>query len=99
MSTAQAPGDWQREMETLRERIQQIDDRLVGLLVQRVALAREVGAAKRRAGLPALDPRREAAVVRHAGERARAAGIHDEDVRYIFWHVIGLCRRAQLEEM
>jgi chorismate mutase len=44
-----------------------------------------------------LDPAREAAVVRRAGTVARDAGLEDEDVRYIFWHLIGLSRRAQME--
>lgn len=90
-------GDWPPELESLRQQIQGVDDALIALLVDRVTLARRVGEAKQGAGLPTLDPRREAAVVRRAGEQARRAGLHDEDVRYIFWHIIGLCRRTQME--
>jgi len=81
----------------LRGRIQQIDRELIGLIAERVRLARDVGAAKRALGMPTLDPAREAAVVRNAGETAREMGVGDEDVRYIFWHLIGLSRRAQME--
>ena len=81
----------------IRARIEQIDRALIGLIAERVQLGREVGAAKRELGMPTLDPAREAAVVRRAGELARDAGIADEDVRYIFWHLIGLSRRAQME--
>ena len=63
----------------------------------RVRLARDVGRTKRAAGLPTQDPAREAAVIRHAAELAREAGLQDDDVRTIFWQVIGLSRRAQLE--
>jgi chorismate mutase len=98
MSGAGADSDWSAELEALRTQIEAVDDRLIALLQERVRLARQVGVAKRAAGLPTLDPRREAAVVRRAGEQARAAGLQDEDVRYIFWHVIGLSRRAQMEE-
>jgi chorismate mutase len=84
-------------LSELRGRIQQIDRELIGLIADRVRLAREVGEAKRALGAPILDPAREAAVVRNAGELARQAGIGDEDVRYIFWHLIGLSRRAQME--
>ena len=86
------------ELERLRVEIERIDQELIGLIVERVQRAREVGEAKRAAGLPTLDPPREAAVVRRAGMLAREAGLADEDVREIFWHVIGLCRRAQLGE-
>jgi len=86
------------EMERLRQEIESIDRQLIELVARRVDLAREVGRAKRAAGLPTLDPAREAAVVRRAGQVAREVGIADEDVRYIFWHLIGLSRRAQMEE-
>ena len=86
------------EMERLRQEIESIDRQLIELVARRVDLAREVGRAKRTAGLPTLDPAREAAVVRRAGQVAREVGIADEDVRYIFWHLIGLSRRAQNEE-
>lgn len=97
MST-EAPGDPRVELERLREEIERVDRSLIELVGERVHLARRVGAAKRLAGLPVLDPTREAAVVRRAGTLAREAGLEDEDVRYIFWHLIGLSRRAQMEE-
>ena len=86
-----------RELARSRERIEEIDRAVVGLLAERVAIAREIGRFKRVAALPTLDPAREAAVVRHAGELAREALIDDESVRQIYWHVIGMSRRAQLE--
>ena len=86
-------------MDRLREEIESIDRSIIELIARRVDLAREVGRAKRAAGLPTLDPAREAAVVRRAGQVAREVGIEDEDVRYIFWHLIGLARRAQNEEV
>jgi chorismate mutase len=81
----------------LRGEIERIDRQLIDLIAARVRLAREVGAVKSQLGIPTLDPAREAAVVRRAGELARQAGVGAEDVRYIFWHLIGLSRRAQME--
>jgi chorismate mutase len=89
-----APADLMR----LREEIERIDRELIRLIGERVRLARSVGVAKRAADLPTLDPAREAAVVRRAAALARESGLDDDDVRYIFWHLIGLARRAQLEE-
>lgn len=96
--SAETSPDALVQLEQLRGEIERIDRDLIRLIAERVALGRRVGLAKRDAGLPVLDPAREAAVVRRAGTLARQANLVDEDVRYIFWHLIGLSRRAQLEE-
>ena len=90
-------ADAETELLQIRREIERIDRALIGLIAERVALARRVGSAKRTLDLPILDPAREAAVVRRAGALAREAGLEDEDVRYVFWHLIGLSRRAQME--
>ena len=81
-----------------RHEIEQIDRELVALLAKRVAVSREIGAMKKVAGLPTLDPAREAEVIRRAAGLAREAGVNDEKVRDIFWHVIGLSRAVQVDE-
>lgn len=96
--SSRASADALAQLELLRGEIEHIDRDLIRLIAERVTLGRRVGLAKRDAGLPVLDPKREAAVVRRAGILAREANLEDEDVRYIFWHLIGLSRRAQLEE-
>jgi chorismate mutase len=89
-------GELPADLAQLRERIEQIDRTLITLIAERVDAARAVGRAKRAHGLPILDPTREAAVVRRAVELARAQNVDEEDVREIYWHLIGLSRRAQL---
>lgn len=86
------------ELRQVRGEIECVDRAIVGLIAERVALARRVGPLKQALGMPILDPPREAAIVRRAGELARDAGLSDEDVRYVFWHLVGLSRRVQLEE-
>ena len=81
-----------------RQQIEAIDRELVGLLGKRVSLSKEIGAMKKVAGLPTLDPAREAEVIRRAAAMARDAGLNDEKVRDIFWHVIGLSRAVQVDE-
>jgi chorismate mutase len=86
------------ELARLREDIERVDQEIVCLIAERMRLARAVGIAKHDAGLATLDHAREATVVRRAVELARAAGVSDVDeVRQIFWQLIGLCRRAQVE--
>ena len=93
-----AETDPAAELVRIRGEIERIDRGIVGLIAERVELARRVGPLKQALGMPILDPPREAAIVRRAGELAREAGLHDEDVRYVFWHLVGLSRRVQLEE-
>ena len=85
------------ELIRLRDEIEQIDRSLVALIAKRVELARAVGNVKRAHGLATLDPAREAAIIRRSGVLARENGLAEEDVREIFWHLVGLSRRAQLE--
>ncbi len=85
-----------KPLAELRELIRGIDDELLRLVRRRLEVAREVADAKRAAGLPVLDPAREAAVVRYAGEFAREHDLDEEDVRALFWALIGLTRRAEL---
>ncbi|HSU13570.1 chorismate mutase [Longimicrobium sp.] len=96
--SAPAAAPARAQLAEIRDRIEQLDRQIIGLIAERVQLGREVGGVKRELGLPTLDPAREAAVVRRAGALAREAGLDDEDVRYIFWHLIGLSRRVQMEE-
>lgn len=85
------------ELAQCRAEIEEIDQRLVELLAERVALGRKTATIKRAAGLPILDPQREAEVIRRAVTTAREHDLPVEAVREVFWHVVGLSRRAQEE--
>jgi chorismate mutase len=86
------------ELSRCREEIERIDDEIIKLLARRLTLGRQTGTLKREAGLPILDPAREAAVIRRVAEVAREAGLPPEPIREIFWQIVGLSRRAQEPE-
>lgn len=86
------------ELDQLRAQIRELDRSIIDLIAERVRLAQRIGETKRAAGLGTLDPAREAAVVRHAGTLAREARLDPEDIRPLFWRIIGLSRRAQQTE-
>jgi len=99
--TADHSAQAEAALQTLhrcRHEIESLDRELITLLARRVAVSKEIGVAKRGAGLPTLDPAREAEVIRRAAGMARDAGLNDEKVRDIFWHVIGLSRSVQVDE-
>ena len=95
MSETQDPA---AALKNRRRDIENVDRQLVQLLAERVRIGKEIGSLKRTEGLPTVDPAREAEVIRRAGEMAREAGIPDEPVRAIFWQIVGLSRRAQVDE-
>ncbi len=92
-------GEGREDLERLRREIEDVDRELIRLIARRVGLAREVGIAKRAAGLPALDPAREAEVLRRASEVATREGASEEDVHYLFRYLIEMARRAQVDRM
>jgi chorismate mutase len=85
------------ELTRCREEIERIDNEIVGLLARRLALGKRTGELKRLAGLPILDPTREAAVIRRVTGVARDVGLPSESVREVLWQIVGMSRRAQEE--
>ena len=85
------------ELARCRDEIERIDNEIIGLLARRLTLGRRTGDLKRAAGLPILDPTREAAVIRRITGVARDAGLPVEPVREIYWQIVGMSRRAQEE--
>lgn len=79
----------------LREEILACDEDLVRVVGRRRELVAEIGRLKRELGLPVTDPSREAAVVRRAGEMARALGLDEELVRDLLWKVMASARADQ----
>ena len=78
-----------------REEIEAIDREIIALLAKRLELGKRTGPLKRAAGLPILDPTREAAVIRRVTTVAREAGLPPEPIREVFWQIVGMSRRVQ----
>jgi chorismate mutase len=83
------------ELARCRSEIERIDNEIIGLLAERLALGKRTGDLKRVAGLPILDPTREAAVIRRVTTAARDAGLPPEPIREVFWQIVGMSRREQ----
>ncbi|MFN8573569.1 MAG: chorismate mutase [Gemmatimonadaceae bacterium] len=86
------------ELAERRAEIHEVDRAIIELLARRVVIGRQIGKLKRDAGLPVLDPGREAEVIRAVGEMARAQTLPSEPVREIFWRIVALSRQVQWEE-
>lgn len=84
-------------LEELRGQIEALDRELVTLIGRRRDLAILIGRAKQTLGLPILDPKQEAKVVRRAAEIARNLGVDEELTRDVIWRIIAAARAVQEE--
>lgn len=82
-------------LEALRQRILEVDERLVDLIGERRRLVLLIGRLKAAQGLPVLDPSREATVVRRAAALAREKGVDEELTRDVIWRIMASAREAQ----
>lgn len=62
------------ELDALRDKIDEVDEKIVRLLEDRMALSREIGECKACYGMPVLDEEREAIVI-----RSRASMLKNKD--------------------
>ena len=85
------------ELEGLRERISEVDDRLIRIIGERRDLVLAVGRLKEILNLPVMDPAQEAKVVRKAAGRARESGVDEEMTRDVIWRIIASARATQEE--
>jgi chorismate mutase len=93
--SGQSGSDALTELAACRDEIERLDNEIIILLGRRMMFGKRTGELKRAAGLPILDPTREAAVIRRVTETARDAGLPVEPIREIFWQIVGMSRRAQ----
>jgi chorismate mutase len=83
-----------REIEEWRLRIDQIDTQLMKLLNSRSACAVEIGRIKKRLGLPAYSPEREAWILERV-MRESPGPLQPEAVRRVFERIIDESRRLE----
>lgn len=84
-----------QKLESLREKIHEIDQELVQLLQKRIQTALQIGQIKSDLGLPIFDPQREHEVIAHVLEVPHAP-IDSESLKILFTHILDICRKAEM---
>jgi chorismate mutase len=74
----------------MRKKIDEIDDKLVLLLKDRMDLCKSIGEVKRELGAPVKDRRREDEVYLHVMAKALECGLDPQKVEGIFKEIIAL---------
>jgi chorismate mutase len=81
-------------LESLRRRIDDLDEQLVRLLSARATAALEVGRVKRSAGIEIYQPTREAEVLAHVADVNRGP-LDNGAIRRLFERIIDEARRLE----
>jgi chorismate mutase-like protein len=92
------PPDALQTLAKCRERIDQIDRRLVELLNERTTIAEEIGRAKRGADLPIYEPKRESEVFNNITSH-NGGPLTEDGLKRIFERIIDEMRRVQKDRM
>ena len=84
-------------IDELRQRIDQLDERLVELLNERAHCALEIGKLKRTLGLDVYQPDREADVLAHVRTHGKTTGspLEGDAIARVFERIIDEARRIE----
>ena len=89
---------YEEEIVPLRDEINRLNTEIMVRLVDRVKVARKIGAVKTRHGKPIEDRIREERVYYQVQALAEEAGIDPGGVEKVFREIIELCTQAERED-
>lgn len=81
-----------------RNKIDELDQKLVELLSRRAQAAHEIGKLKRTAGMPIYEPDRERAVFANV-KKVNRGPLPDQDLIRIYERIMDIMRQIQREEI
>lgn len=84
-----------RELFKKRKKIDHIDQRLLTLLNERLAIALEIGRIKRERGEKIYNPKREEEVLKRL-KAINQGPLREEDLKKIFKTIMIICRKSQM---
>ncbi|HEU0140876.1 MAG TPA: chorismate mutase [Bryobacteraceae bacterium] len=87
-----------RQLAACRDRIDDVDRRLITLLNERTRIVDEIGELKRKLQLPIYEPRREDEVYRNV-VKSNSGPLSPEALKRVFERIIDEMRTVQREKM
>ncbi|MBS7646461.1 MAG: chorismate mutase [Candidatus Bathyarchaeia archaeon] len=86
------------KIAALRQKIDEIDEKILLLLKERIEVSKKIGEIKQKQGIPVRDPKREEEKYKHISEKAAEFGLDAEDVKNLFQKIIDISIRIQKSE-
>jgi chorismate mutase len=83
------------DIEQLRKQVDDVDDRILKALCERVKICKAIGEAKKKQGLPVKDSDRENAVYRRVKEKAVKLGLDSRQVEAVYREIVNICSAVQ----
>jgi chorismate mutase len=83
------------DLEELRKKIDDADNRIVRLIAERVRIAAEIGEEKKKQGKNIEDLGREQAVLKNVRKAAGKENLNPEDIENIFRQIIAAAKNAE----
>jgi chorismate mutase len=81
-----------------RQKIDELDRRMVDLLNERAHAAREIGKLKRNTSMPIYEPHREKMIFENV-RKANHGPLPDQDIHHVYERVIEVMRNIQKHEI
>tara|TARA_B100001765_G_scaffold71961_1_gene43686 strand:- start:122 stop:397 length:276 start_codon:yes stop_codon:yes gene_type:complete len=86
--------DSTENINSLRKKIDELDDQMIDLVVQRLAIAKEIGDIKETNGIEVIDPNRESQIINRISEKL-AGTLEKKDITAIFDPIYSISKRLQ----
>ncbi len=83
------------DMQALREKVDAVDDQILGDIVQRVKICRAIGELKKQQGKPVHDLQREVEVFKRVKDRALLLKLDPVTTERIYREIVNMCSSVQ----
>ena len=86
-----------KEINQLREKLDEIDIEILELLRERIDIVKRIGLIKKRLNLPIIDENREEEVYENAAKFALKHDLDNIQIKSIFREIVSLSKKVQNE--
>ena len=83
------------KIQPLRKKIDELDNKILHSLKERVEVCRAVGVIKQESGIAVRDPARENEVCKRINEKATRLGLDGYQAERVYREIIAMCRSVQ----